>query len=237
MRSAGGSWRVRLAVEQARSRSRSLSAARRLACSVARLSVELALADAFSSASSSVSSAIWALSRFSTVSLPVISAAEQELHQDEDREQEDEDEEQVRQDVDEARPVLRAAPIARRCAPWPSLLAVPGSAGRGRWSRAAPASRAAARTGSRPSCGPPAARCACAGRGPGCPRRGWPWPWWRAGSSRRRLPDARLPPSWMARDRRSIATRRSSAVVPPPRPSISSGSRSVTVDSQSSRSL
>ena len=119
------------------------------------------------------------------MSRPEISRDEQELHQREDRQQEDEDEQQVGQDVDEGRPVFRPA-ASRRRARSAMLLTCRGLERAAISSRAAAASRAAARTGSRPSCAPPAARSACAGRGPGCLRRDWPWRWWRAASSRRR---------------------------------------------------
>ena len=71
-----------------------------------------------SSASRSVSSEIWRLSRSSTVSRPDDLPRQEELAEHEDREQEDDGEQQRRERVDEARPVIELAAVApRRAAP------------------------------------------------------------------------------------------------------------------------
>ena len=111
---AGGGGRARLAVEQAAQRSRSPSAAVRLAWRVARLSVTSPFRRLFQRQE---------LGQFLDLGVEAVQhrvlagdlAAEQELHQGEDRQEEDEDEEKVGQNVDESRPVFRAADAATAC--------------------------------------------------------------------------------------------------------------------------
>ena len=138
--------------------------------------------DAFSSARSSVSSAIWALRRFSTVSLPVISRLSRNCTSAKIDRRKMKTRRRLVRTSTKAGQYSGAADAAAR-ARGHELLSRPAPAAPWRWFRGAPAFRAAARPGSRPSSAPPAARSACAGRGPGCPRRGWPWRWSRAGST------------------------------------------------------
>ena len=110
------------------------------------------------------------------------------------------DEQQRRQGVDEARPVIDACAAARRVAVRRAARPASGQPLAGRGGRAPASVPSRGWPAPRPSRGSSAARRACAGRGPGCPRRGWPWP-----ASRRRPPA----PSFTAAVARSSATARS----------------------------